>query len=190
MSIFAPSHRIIASDPFSHAFERETLYQILGCCWGLSSKNTNNQFAIQFLVDLSKIKLIHGSPVELINEDMIQRLLDAFKVRAPANIQANLIEHNMMELLNTMSISDYINFQIGLNDSVEQILKNDPLWSTFCEQSYLTVRYFSISLLRSFPDSQSKKETYAKLIANFLENAREERRKGFDNAAFIWYQAD
>lgn len=190
MSIFAPAHSLIATDPFSLTFERETLYQILGCCWGLSTKNINNEFSIQFLVDLKKITLIHGSALELINEEMVQNLLDAFQVRANSEDASSVIENNMIELLNTMSIADYINFHIGLHDTVEQILRQDPLWSTFCDQSYLTIRYFSISLLRAFPEDHSKKEIYAKLMANFIENSREERKKGFDNAAFIWYCAD
>lgn len=154
------------------SFEREVLFETLGCCWALSTKNVDGEFPVSLLIDLSNVDLLYGCPTEKLSDETIGSLVRAFRSRSKKGDEFKQIEHNALELIQSMDSNDFLSFHAGMHDTVEQILKPDPFWTLACEEAYLSLRYFSLNLLDASNASLQYKRTFARLLTEFLITGR------------------
>lgn len=175
MTIRAP-YCTVHERPYSPlSFEREVLFETLGCCWALSTKNVDGEFPIGLLVDLSNVDLLYGCPTEKLGDEVIGSLVRAFSARSKKGDEFKHIEHNALELIQSMDSNDFLSFHAGMHDTVEQILKPDPFWTLECEEAYLSLRYFSLNLLDASHASSHHKRLFACLLTEFLVTGRKVR---------------
>ena len=176
MAIRAPLDTLHSRSFPSLCLEREAFYETLGCCWALSAKQVNNEFAIEFLIDLSRVNLLYGQPTEQLSESMVGMLLRAFSSPAKNRDDIRRIEHNALELVQSMESHDFLSFHSGMHDAVDQVLKYSAVWTPATERAYLAFRYFSLNLLDITAASDEQKQDVAALLTEFLLTGRRERQ--------------
>ncbi|MDX1668710.1 MAG: hypothetical protein R3194_04785 [Limnobacter sp.] len=172
MTIRAPSCTLHERPYSPKSYEREVLFETLGCCWALSTKNADGEFSIRLLFDLSQVELLYGCPTEKLPEDTLTSLVRAFSAKSKNSDGLIQIEHNALELIQSMDSQDFLSFHAGMHDCVDQLLRNDPLWTHEVEQAYLALRYCSLNLLDASAASLHDKRNFAELLAEFVITGR------------------
>ena len=170
MTIRAP-YQVLYSTPFkADSFQREVFLETLGACWALSSRNVSGAFAIQLQIDLSRIQLLYGIPSQHLPEPLFFQLLNVFQARPRAGFPAHQadLEHNALELVESMSEADFLNFSTGFQDAVCQILEPLDCWDQECRQANLALKYYGLNLLESSKREFKVKRTYSDLLVNYL----------------------
>lgn len=175
MTIRAPSCTLHERPLSVQSYEREVLFETLGCCWALSTKNVDGEFSIGLLVDLSRVELLYGCPTEKLPEDTLTPLIRAFSARSKSSDGLMQIEHNALELIQSMDSHDFLSFHAGMHDCTEQLLRNDLFWTSEVEQAYLALRYCSLNLLDANGASSHHKRNFAELLAEFVITGRKAR---------------
>ncbi|NJM32729.1 MAG: hypothetical protein HC848_07625 [Limnobacter sp.] len=152
------------------SLEREMFYETMGSLWALSAKNINGQFVITLLTDLSHLTLLYGKPTEHLPEELLSHFLQLFKMRAlPSQNARELLENNATQLLAEMSMDDFLNFNAGFHDAVEQILEVEEFWSDPCSESFMNLKYSGMNLLESHMKDVFQKARYARALTKYIE---------------------
>lgn len=174
MTIRAPYH-VMHSTPYkAYSFEREVLFETLGACWALSSRNVCGMFGMQLQIDLSRLQLLYGVPSTNLPEPLLFQLLTVFQARQRNGqpVYQRHIEHNALELIEDMNEADFLNFTTGFQDAVNQILEPLDCWTLECRQAYLALKYYGLNLIETGLRDCKFKRTYADLLVNFLHTTQ------------------
>ena len=151
------------------------LYETLGCCWALSAKNLDGQFPIELMLDLGKIELLYGSPMQILSSELISSLVRAFQAKPRGGWSFNQAENHACALIQSMDTADFLSFHAGFHDAVDQILRGEHTWTERCDEAYASLRFHSVNLLDAGRSTTRQIQTHAKLITEFLCVAKEER---------------
>jgi hypothetical protein len=145
-------------------------FETLGACWALSARNVSGMFPIQLQLDLSKLELLYGIPSMQLEPETIDTLIALFQVRPKQTSlkPSTRLESNAHGLLNEMNNSDFLSFTMGFQDAVNQVLEQLDPWDHHCQQSYLALKFFSITLIEHGVSNPHHRSIYADLLVEYI----------------------
>ncbi|MDX1670396.1 MAG: hypothetical protein R3194_13320, partial [Limnobacter sp.] len=159
--------------------EREVFYETMGALWALSAKNIDAAFPVTLMLDLHKIDLLYGKPTEHLPEELLFSMVQAFKNRGKKRADnSEVLARNAFKLLDDMHLDDFLSFNSGFHDAIDQILENETYWDDECRDAYLALKYYGLNLLETDMQDKARQLDYARLLCDFIEITQQRLNDG------------